>query len=302
MKAAGPLGAVIESDGNAVKPGQAYRLAGYQFRAGANALIMMSRVAFFDDRACKFDDDSTSALLRWAVDESLGQESELLAGVSARRDRAVAELRRQGLTVARFEAEPEWRLAIGLGNKGNPHEIGLSLHGTYGCPVIPGTSLKGMTAAWATLEDADPGLIGRVLGTPRLHRGRPGSTDKPQDAENLAARPSSAMGSVCFLDAIPLDQPVAVRQDVLTPHVKPYYDALAGPAGTPLAPPAEHHNPVPVSFLTVRGAFAVDLYGKNPDDVGLAAGWLRQAVTELGAGGKTASGYGYLVMKERSVS
>lgn len=59
-------------------------------------------------------------------------------------------------------------------------------------------------------------------------------------------------------------------------------------------PPAEYHNPVPLTFLTVRGAYAVDLCGKNDKDVRLAAGWLERAGDELGAGAKTAAGYGYL--------
>ena len=98
-----------------------------------------------------------------------------------------------------------------------------------------------------------------------------------------------------FLDAIPAGQSVAVEADVLTPHVKPYYDGAA--TGNPV-PPAEYHNPVPLTFLTVRGAYAVDLYGPPGEDVGLAAEWLKKAGDELGAGAKTAAGYGYLSVHE----
>jgi CRISPR/Cas system CMR subunit Cmr6 (Cas7 group RAMP superfamily) len=300
VKAAGPLGDVIESDGNAIKPGQKYQQAGYQFGPGASALILMNRVAFYDDRSRKLDDKATRALLRWAVDQDLGQASELIAGITARRDVAITELRRQGLAVARFRAVPEWRLAVGLGSKGNAHEIGLSLHGTYGCPVIPGSSLKGMTASWAALSGADPADIGRVLGTPRPRPSRPALQEPGSSYVNRPPKPAPATrGSVCFLDAVPLGTPAAVRLDVLTPHVKPYYDALAGPERRPLVPPAEHHNPVPVYFLTVRGPFAMDLYGREAEDVGLAGAWLSEAAAELGAGGKTAAGYGYLQLTER---
>ena len=60
-------------------------------------------------------------------------------------------------------------------------------------------------------------------------------------------------------------------------------------------PPAEYHNPVPLQFLTVKGAYAVYLYGSDEKDLGLAAQWLTEAGDELGAGAKTAAGYGYRV-------
>jgi CRISPR-associated protein Cmr6 len=101
------------------------------------------------------------------------------------------------------------------------------------------------------------------------------------------------MGSVRFLDAMPDGRPVAVLADVMTPHVKPYYDSIAVPSADPV-PPAEYHNPVPLTFLTVRGGYAVHLYGGNEKDLGLAVEWLMRAADEFGAGAKTAAGYGYL--------
>jgi CRISPR-associated protein Cmr6 len=293
VRAAGPLGRVIESDGTAVIPGTAYRLAGYQFRAGASALIMLNRVAFFDERLQKLHDSGQRALLRWAAGQDLGQDENLVADVARRRLSALTELRRQGLHVERLCAQPEWRLAVGLGNKSNAHEIGLSLHGTYGWPTIPGTSLKGLAAAWARTSGIDAADVRRVLGTPRLDAPAPSS----EPGVGHAGQPPTAKGSVCFLDAIPAGRPVTVVVDVLTPHVKPYYDAAAKDSSGPMVAPAEYHNPVPVNFLAVSGAFAVALHGRNRADVEMAAEWLRKAGDELGAGGKTAAGYGYLTMQ-----
>jgi CRISPR-associated protein Cmr6 len=183
--------------------------------------------------------------------------------------------------VVRLRAEPEWRLAVGLGNKANAHEIGLSLHGTYGWPVIPGSSLKGLAASFASVSGAHAADIRRVLGAPR-----PGDPAGP-------AQDRAAQGSVRFLDAGPAGDAVTVMVDVLTPHVKPYYDAVAT-GSRQIVPPAEYHNPVPVNFLTVSGAFAVDLHGAAAADVEQAADWLIAAGDELGAGAKTAAGYGYL--------
>jgi CRISPR-associated protein Cmr6 len=92
---------------------------------------------------------------------------QLVRHVAARRRLARKALRSAGHTVARLRAEPEWRLAVGLGNRANAHEIGLSLHGTYGWPVIPGPSLKGLAAAWALEAEAKAEDMARIFGGPR---------------------------------------------------------------------------------------------------------------------------------------
>jgi CRISPR-associated protein Cmr6 len=244
--------------------------------SGANALVMLNRLAFFDVGAGKLDDGGKRALLRWACTEKLGQADDLVSAAAARREAALRAM--PGFHV-RLRAEPEWRLAVGLGDKANAHEIGLALHGTYGWPVIPGSGLKGLAAAWAASAGVNEADLVRVLGAPR-----------PGTAGGTAGR-----GSVCFLNALPDGVPVTVSADVLTPHVKPYYDSIATGAAAPL-PPAEYHNPMPLQFLAVGGAYAMDLHGANEEDVNLAAEWLAKAGDELGAGAKTAAGYGYLSM------
>ena len=302
IPAAGPLGKIVGA-------GDVISVSGKPAGTGASSLIMLNRLAFVTDG--KIDEDAGRALLRWASGTGLGQDDQQVRQVADRRARAVAALRASGQAVGRLRAEPEWRLAAGIGNRANAHEIGLSLHGTYGWPVIPGSSLKGLAAAWAAASDADAAEVAKVFGGPRP----PAGTDQPrQPRERRTAR----RGSVRFLDAIPADGPVRVVLDVLTPHVKPYYDKTVPASGTAVArsaggqpdtahpgrarpagggrlpAPAEHHNPVPISFLTVTGAFAVDLYGPDAGDVAKAAQWLIDAGAELGAGAKTAAGYGYL--------
>jgi CRISPR-associated protein Cmr6 len=274
LTVAGPLGRVIESDGTVIKP-----RTGYQLMADANALIMLNRVALLDNGRLT---DKALPLLRWAAAMRLGQQPELIRNVAARRARALDALRASGLAVVRLRAEPEWRMAVGLGSKVGAHEIGLSLHGTYGWPVIPASSLKGMASAWAVASGASEEQIWQVMGAPQP----PGRMQKAV----------AEQGSVCFLDAIPGGGRVTVTVDVLTPHVKPYYDTtMSGSQAAPV-PPAEYHNPVPVNFLTVSGAFAVDLYGLDAGLVNLAAEWLTAAAQEQGAGAKTAAGYGYLTV------
>lgn len=270
LKAAGPLGSffrVMEKELTGV------------FGADANALVVLNRVAFLNvSRGVKMEEGGKRALLDWACATGLGQErgasADLVAAVSARRAAALRALSGSAgeRHVLRLRAEPEWRMAVGLGTKANAHEIGLALHGTYGWPVIPGPALKGLVRSWAVSSGVPDAEIARVLG---------------------GAAPA-AQGTVRFLDAMPDSKPVSVVADVMTPHVKPYYDHLAGSA--PRAAPAEYHNPVPLPFLTVRGGYAVDLWGPDPDDLSLAAHWLAAAGDELGAGAKTAAGYGYLAV------
>jgi CRISPR type III-B/RAMP module RAMP protein Cmr6 len=307
LLAAGPLGKVIVSDGTGIRPTAGFGLSASAFGDDANALVIMHRVAFYQDG--KLAESGQRDLLKWATGSRLGQQPAMLRAVTARRARAIERLRAQGQHVVRLLAVPEWQLAIGLGNKANPHEIGLSLHGTYGWPVIPGSALKGLTAAWATAERASdeaeadgirPDDVRRVFGTPRLRPDPPAERGHHRRPGGPTPRPDQ-IGTVHFLDAIPAGEPVKVRVDVLTPHVKPYYETTrpgsARPRSTrPPEPPAEYHSPVPVNFLTVSGAFAVDLFGRAADagDVKRAAAWLAEAGDDLGAGAKTAAGYGFL--------
>ena len=83
----------------------------------ASPLILLRRIAAVD-RHGVLDDKSELALLQWAEKSRLGQSPELIQRVAQRRTRALAELRALGHTVIRLRAEPEWRLAVGLGATG----------------------------------------------------------------------------------------------------------------------------------------------------------------------------------------
>jgi len=278
LSAAGPLGAAVTIDSAALQG----RLS-YQLREGANPLILLRRVAFLDSSG-NLDSDAEKALLGWAEGHRLGQEAVLLGQAQARRERAIAALTAdQAQRAVRLLVRPMWRLAVGIGNRANPYEIGLALHGTYGCPVIPASTIKGAASAfaWSTEPTGDDlAKYHRVFGLPRAGR----------------AAAKADKGTVCFLDALPHGGPVNVRRDVVTPHVQPYYrerDRL---------PPAEYHQPIPADFLTIGGgAFAIDLVGPEKD-VTAAAAWCAQAVDELGLGGKTSAGYGYLTAEREDLT
>jgi CRISPR-associated protein Cmr6 len=177
-----------------------------------------------------------------------------------------------------FEAKTDWRFITGLGRKG-PLEVGFTFHRIYGFPIIPGSGLKGLARAWAyfALQEAGP-------------------STKPEEEPDFIAvfghdpGDNETAGGAIFFDAIPLDVP-ALDLDVMTPHFPDYYQSES-------KPPSDDQNPVPIPFLTVkpgvRFAFAIGWRGKpNPKAHRLATEWLQKGLEQLGAGAKTAAGYGY---------
>lgn len=181
------------------------------------------------------------------------------------------------------------RLIAGLGYKG-ALEVGLTLHPLYGFPYLPGTAVKGIARAFAELvEKADEDVIREVFGSPEK---------KPDRAKEFR------VGCVRFFDALPSAFP-KLEVDVMTPHFTKYY--MDG------EPPGDWHSPVPVSFLTVAAeqpfTFSLAARGdveQSNDSISKAeaeaylhqaAHWLEAGLKDLGAGGKTAAGYGVFLTK-----
>jgi len=236
---------------------------------GVNADLLMKRLWVGDSVDGEVDHLATVAAA--CADLPAG----LLNGLDARRRAAAQRLaHRSGATATSLLLTPMWRVVVGHGED-TAHETSLTMSPTYGFPILPGSALKGVAAsqARAAHDEKLPDEVVRLFGTPR-----PGV-----DAD-------AAQGSVVVLDALPV-QPPRVVVDVLTPHVKPYYDQ--DPPGVPKEPPAEYHNPVPVRFLAVgRTPFRTWLLGR-PKDVERFAELLKAGLDDLGIGGKTAAGYGY---------
>lgn len=215
------------------------------------------------------------------------------------------------------------RLLVGHGNS-SATEVGLTIHHTWGVPVIPGSALKGLLAHYvdAVYGPKDPTLApweqpeserprvnyqGVLWRDRRIERG-PGSVYRtlfgaPEAEQDALVREhgfeaGASAGLVTFHDAfyvpgsVPDDKPFAV--DVLTVHQKTYYDSSGAHW------PNDYDNPNPVAFLTVRPGVRMLLALSGPQEWReLAERLLRDALEKWGVGAKTSAGYGRLVSPDK---
>jgi CRISPR-associated protein Cmr6 len=183
----------------------------------------------------------------------------------------------------------DWHFITGMGN---PHTVenGCSWHPTLGVPYLAGSAVKGLVRAW--VENNEDGLT-ETEQKARL------KTWFGTDSKDAIAEQA---GGFIFFDAIP-DQRPGLLCDIMTPHMGDWYsEGHKGDITNSDAIPADWHEPVPVPFLTVKHARLVfSIAPRVPqlqeqlDDVFQV---LTQALEWLGAGAKTATGYGYMSLDE----
>lgn len=210
----------------------------------------------------------------------------LLAAICAAQDTDVQQLyqaayRRWEASLppqtVRMQLVSAGRLIVGLGSE-NVLEAGITLHHTYGLPILPGSALKGLAAhycdqVWGSAEEGF-----RKGGT--YHRLLFGTTDES--------------GCILFHDGwlVPGLGNSPLKLDVMTPHHLHWLDGGV--------PPTDFDSPNPVPFLSVSGTFsiAVSWCGPQSDQAQrwteLASQVLSDALQHWGIGGKTSSGYGRL--------
>lgn len=218
-----------------------------------------------------------------------------------------------------FELTLATRLLVGHGNS-SAIDVGLTVHHTWGVPVVPGPAVKGLLAHYvgAVYGPDDPDRVpweqpedqaersryqGVTWQARRIRRGPGdvyralfGSPEADEDPEyHSRGLPAGASaGLVVFHDALYVpgsakdDRPFAI--DVLTVHQKCYYDSSGRRC------PNDYDNPNPVSFLTVRPGvrFLFALSGP-PEWTAIAQRVLVESLGEWGVGAKTSSGYGRLL-------
>ncbi len=212
------------------------------------------------------------------VDREVASEARLRIGdpaLLAEAHRRLGEMWR-ALNAHRRELELTAPFVTGTGLE-HPTENGFVFHHTLGVPYLPASSLKGLLRAYAgQWAGAGQETIARIFGP---------------EAKGAALH----VGSVIVFDALPVE-PVKLAVEITTPHYQPWYQAERPSE----RPPADWHDPIPIPFLVLRpGArFVFAVAPRRPDreqdreDAKNVAGWLSEALAWLGAGAKTALGFG----------
>lgn len=172
-----------------------------------------------------------------------------------------------------FELATASRLVTGMGLS-HPVENGFTWHYTLGVPYIPGTTLKGLTRSWVEQWLSDEESLLHAFGSD--------SSDMPASQH----RPNQT-GDLIFLDSLPSASP-SLEVEYMTPHYSDYYQGNE--------PPADWQSPKPIPFLTVAAgaAFQFVILSRNRDRSMVQKGvkWLAEALTTIGVGAKSSSGYG----------
>jgi len=176
-------------------------------------------------------------------------------------------LQRAGVQVRR--ATVQTRMIVGLGAE-SVLETAIALHRTYGVPYIPGSALKGMTAAFA--------------------RNRLEGWDQESEGYRTVFGTTDEMGYVSFFDALYVPQSAALPlvPDVMTPHHTAYTAGIGAPT--------DFDSPNPVSFLSATGTYLIALAG-DPAWLDRVFTMMDHAFRESGIGAKTSSGYGRLTFE-----
>lgn len=178
----------------------------------------------------------------------------------------------------------DWHFVTGMGNP-HPVENGLTWHRTLGVPYLTGAAVKGLIRAWVEGNE-DSLTIDEQKARLKLWFGSEAKGDIAEQA-----------GGFIFFDAIPNQRPWLMC-DIMTPHMGDWY--IEGHKGDPSklnAIPADWHEPVPVPFLVIKRTNLI--FAIAPRQANLIAELdavftaLTNALNWLGAGGKTAAGYGY---------
>lgn len=169
-------------------------------------------------------------------------------------------------------------LAVGLGNS-NVIETGLALNHVYGMPILPGSSIKGITAHYCSeiFGAENPDYRGPNPDAPLEEAG------KIYEAlfGKVAPEKEQEAGMLRFYDAWILPESVSecFVMDVMTPHHE-----------------SDFADPTPINFLTAEGEFEIFIGSSNLEAdkqwIDFAFSLTEAALNNYGIGGKIRAGYG----------
>ena len=215
--------------------------------------------------------------------------------------------------VVTFEATLGARLLVNLAG-GVVENAGICLDRCFGLPFLPGSAVKGIARSQALwkIHEASAADKPRLLGMALTLFGF-GANDLKRDGDfgwaagdpNLAKQFAGQLeatdfkGAASFLPAYPASEPKLVV-DMVNPHYPEYYRGKRQRA-------TDDENPIPNYCPAVEAGasfgFAV-LLNRVPERSGFTAEellqsareWVEGALTQKGAGAKTAAGYGWFAL------
>lgn len=175
------------------------------------------------------------------------------------------------------------RLFIGTGGT-STIEAAVTLHHTYGMPVIPGSAQKGLAAAFARARDIDQETCETVFG-----REAPESSDNP-DELGVDESDNGAAGYMIFHDAwwVPDQGCNPLVADIGAGHHLEYYAKRGS------KPATDFDSPVPNALIAIQGSFRFAVEGE-PEWAAWTAALLKDAMSHWSIGAKNA---GYIVPEE----
>ncbi|SFV88896.1 CRISPR-associated RAMP Cmr6 [hydrothermal vent metagenome] len=186
----------------------------------------------------------------------------------------------------------DWHFVTGMGID-HPVENGMNWHPTLGTPYLTGATVKGLIRAWieqwSEVEDRAQICLDWF-----------GSENKDPDQQTT----DNQAGNFIFFDAIPI-APTTLECDIMTPHMGKWYSdgsKIQQREDYAETLPADWHSPTPIHFLVVKEirlhfciAARTQAYQNKLPEVMEA---LSQSLKYLGAGAKTAVGYGRMTFEE----
>jgi CRISPR type III-B/RAMP module RAMP protein Cmr6 len=305
-------------------------------RECANPGLIFDRyVGYHSDWSLKAEGDANPK--RDALVEVIGANERLASpiwqglrdGLLARWEKVVTAAGASPKDKTLFKASPVWRFVTGIG-RNSPLEVGFTFDRVYGLPLLPGSSLKGLTRAyvlWSWADELDVPLLRaeevkarheahprRLTPLEQLQEALTTPTGDEQVQKLTALRADQAMPDGAALDTFAEDEfaarSVLFREVFGTTESQGgtvFFDAVPANATlkidvmTPHYPdyykpdgdawPTDWQNPNPVPFLTVDKGSVFHFAVAGARQKEVAQ-WLRSALDFPGAGAKTAAGYG----------
>lgn len=176
----------------------------------------------------------------------------------------------------------------GLGQN-HPTENGFAWHPTLSAPFIAGSAVKGLLRHW--MKHYRQEAYAQV--------GEYWFGNEQADNENQST------GNLMFFDALPANDNIMLTAEIMTPHFGKWYSE--GSKGDKTNAPHDAHMPVPIKFLAVQKAsFLFSIAPRNSQDelecqhAKIALDELGYALEFLGAGAKTATGFGKMSIDDKA--